>query len=230
MARFDLHVHSWYSLDAASRPEDLIEAARRVGLDGIAITDHDTCEAHDYCLERGLANADGTPVDGFLVVPGVEVSTADGHLLCLGTTLPDLAGRPALEVCAAVIQRGGVPVPAHPFDAWRHGIKAATLDKLPLTALEVFNAAVSSRSFNAAALHYADGRGLRGLAGSDAHHASAVGISHTELTIGAISVGSVVEAIRTTAFPAGTYLSRREALKKHFANFLRAAKRSAPRR
>jgi len=227
MARFDLHVHSWYSADAASKPEDLIRAARAKGLDGIAITDHDTCRAHAYCLEHGLATADGLPVDGFLVVPGVEVSTADGHLLCIGTTLPDLTGKPAAEVAAAILERGGIPVPAHPFDRWRHGIIPKILDTLPLTALEVFNAAVSSKAFNASAFQYASERGLAGLAGSDAHHASAVGISHTELSIGRVSVSDLLSAIPTHAVPKGSYLSAKEALKKHFANFLRSPR--APR-
>ncbi len=58
-------------------------------------------------------------MDGFLVVPGVEVSTADGHLLCIGTTLPNMLGKPALEVEAEIHARGGVAIPAHPYDRWR---------------------------------------------------------------------------------------------------------------
>ena len=45
--RFDLHLHSFYSADAAASPEELIAAARAPGLNGIAITDHDSCEAHE---------------------------------------------------------------------------------------------------------------------------------------------------------------------------------------
>ena len=75
--RFDLHVHSFFSKDATGSPESLIEAALAKGLSGIAITDHDTCEAHAYLKAKPLP-------EGFLVVPGVEVSTAEGHLLCLG--------------------------------------------------------------------------------------------------------------------------------------------------
>ena len=69
--RFDLHVHSYFSSDAAGAPEELIVAARAKGLSGIAITDHDTCEAHDYLIEKGLERPDGQPAHGFLVVPGV---------------------------------------------------------------------------------------------------------------------------------------------------------------
>ncbi|MGH8100491.1 MAG: PHP domain-containing protein, partial [Chthoniobacterales bacterium] len=77
---FDLHCHSFFSGDGVSSPEDLIAAARAKGLHGIAITDHNTCDAVTYLLEKGLMRLDGQPVDGFLVLPGVEVTTSDGHL------------------------------------------------------------------------------------------------------------------------------------------------------
>src|SRR5204862_774268 len=87
---FDLHCHSFFSGDGVSSPEDLIAAARAKGLHGIAITDHNTCDAVTYLLEKGLMRLDGQPVDGFLVLPGVEVTTSDGHLLCIGAELPYL--------------------------------------------------------------------------------------------------------------------------------------------
>src|SRR5207244_11810382 len=76
-----LHTHSFFSGDGVSSPEDLIAAARAKGLSGIAITDHNTCDAVNYLLEKGLMRLDGLPVNDFLVLPGVEITTADGHLL-----------------------------------------------------------------------------------------------------------------------------------------------------
>ena len=84
---FDLHTHSFFSGDGVSSPEDLIAAARAKGLHGIAMTDHNTCDAVTYMLEKGLMRLDGQPVDDFLVLPGVEVTTADGHLLCIGARI-----------------------------------------------------------------------------------------------------------------------------------------------
>ncbi|MEI6280158.1 MAG: PHP domain-containing protein, partial [Verrucomicrobiae bacterium] len=170
--RFDLHVHSFFSKDATGSPESLIGAARAKGLSGIAITDHDSCEAHEYLKGKPLPA-------GFLMVPGVEVSTAEGHLLCLGITLPRLKGAPAKEVLDRVKSGGGIAIPAHPFDQWRAGIRPPVLDALDLEAIEVFNAAVTSRGYNDRALAYAQGRGLSMIAGSDAHHSSAVGVSTT---------------------------------------------------
>src|SRR5712672_4728382 len=102
---FDLHTHSFFSGDGVSSPEDLIAAARAKGLHGIAITDHNTCQAVPYLIKKGLMRADGIAVSDFLVLPGVEVTTAEGHLLCIGTTLPEagkLKGRLAREVCELI--------------------------------------------------------------------------------------------------------------------------------
>ncbi len=98
---------------------------------------------------------------------------------CIGTTLPDMAGHPAIEVVNAIHERGGVAIPAHPYDRWRSGIRKDVLDTLDLHAIEVFNAAVTSRKFNADAHAYATSRGLSMTASSDAHHSSAVGVSST---------------------------------------------------
>jgi len=107
---FDLHLHTHYSADACGSPEAMVAAAKRRGLSGIAITDHNTCDAVDYLTRQGMIRKDGQAVDGFLIVPGVEVSTADGHLLCLGTSLPFMKGKPAAEVVTAIRERGGVAV------------------------------------------------------------------------------------------------------------------------
>ncbi len=220
--RFDLHVHSFFSGDAASSPEALVAAARRRGLAGIAITDHNSCKAHAYCREHGLSNAEGTPVDGFLVVPGVEVSTADGHMLCIGTTLPDMLGLPAVEVEATIQELGGVAIPAHPYDRWRAGIREKILDQLTTPVIEGFNAAVTSREFNAQARAYAERTGRRMTAGSDAHHASAVGTASTGYELDEFSVAGLRRAVVRGGERDENYLSRVEGFKKHFGNWFRA--------
>ena len=99
--KIDLHTHTFFSGDGVSSPEENIAAAREKGLHGFAITDHNTCEAITYLLDKGLMREDGQPVDDFLIIPGVEVTTAEGHLLCIGATLPTpmkLKGKPAREV------------------------------------------------------------------------------------------------------------------------------------
>ena len=219
----DLHVHSWFSGDASASPEMLVSHARERGLHGIAITDHGTCGAYEHCLAHGLATRDGRPVDGFLIVPGVEIYAREGHVLCIGALLEDRWNdKPLAEIVRETTKRGSVAIPAHPFDRWRAGVGEKGLDSVPeLAAIETFNPA-SSRGANAKARRYARERGLAAIAGSDAHHASAVGVCWTEFDLDELSVSAIVAAItRGAGTPHEAYLSKREALKKHFANWFR---------
>ena len=218
---FDLHLHTHYSADACDSPEAMVAAAKRKGLSGIAVTDHNTCDAVTHLTRKGLIRTDGLPVEGFLIVPGVEVSTADGHLICLGTTLPVMKGRPAAEVVAAILERGGIAVAPHPFDRFRAGIRAAVLDDLDLAALETFNAAVTLKSFNTEAAAYAAKRGLAATAGSDAHHATAAGISSTAYDLPELSLQALLAAIPMGGILNANYLPFREAMRKNFGNWFR---------
>src|SRR5262249_19447533 len=130
--KIDLHTHSFFSGDGVSSPEELIAAARAKGLDGIAITDHNTCDAIPYLIERGSMREVGLPFDDFLVIPGVELTTAEGPLLCIGGCLPYLKGKPAREVCEMIHEHGGLAIPPHPYDLFRAGIRFNTLETLPV--------------------------------------------------------------------------------------------------
>ncbi len=112
----DLHAHSTAS-DGAVSPADLVEAARRVGLRAIAITDHDTIAGNDEAVAAGVSF-------GIRVVRGCELSAYDGdfeiHLLALhisdaGAIRPSLDGfqRERVERGHAIVERlsqAGAPV------------------------------------------------------------------------------------------------------------------------
>ena len=221
----DLHSHSFFSGDGVSSPEDLIAAARAKGLHGLAITDHNTSEAVTYLLEKGLMRLDGLPVDNFLVLPGVEITTADGHLLCIGATLPYLKGKPARKVCEMIHERGGLAIPPHPYDLFRAGIRFSTLEKLPIDAIEVFNAATTLRRYNRYAFKYAQIRGLPMIAASDAHHAAAVGTAYTILNCDELSVKSALAQIVKSNELNQKYQTPRDSLRKTWNNWLRLRRR-----
>ena len=221
----DLHCHTFFSGDGVSSPEELIAGARAKGLHGVAITDHNTCDAITYLLEKGLMRADGAPVDDFLIIPGVEITTAEGHLLCIGATLPFLKGRPALEVCEMIHQRGGLAIPPHPYDLFRAGIRFSTLETLPIDAIEVFNAATTLRRYNRYAYKYAQARGLPMTAASDAHHAAAVGTAYTILNTEDFSVKGVLAQILKGTDLNQRYLTPRDSMRKTWNNWLRLRRR-----
>src|ERR1044072_7586955 len=221
----DLQTHSFFSGDGVSSPEDMIAAARAKGLQGIAITDHNTCDAVNYLLQKGLMRLDGLPVDGFLVLPGVEVTTADGHLLCIGAELPYLKGKPAREVCDIIHQRGGLAIPPHPYDLFRAGIRFSTLETLPIDALEVFNAATTLGRYNRYAFKYAQVRGLPMTAASDAHHAEAIVTAYTILNSDYFSVRGVLTQIVKNNELNQNYLTPRDSVRKTWNNWMRLRRR-----
>ena len=227
----DLHTHTFFSGDGVSSPEDLVASARAKGLHGLAITDHNTCDAMEYCLEKGLMRIDGLPVDSFLILPGVEVTTDEGHLLCIGTTLPhpeSLKGRQARDVCQLIHEHGGLAIPPHPYDLFRAGIRFATLETLPVDAIEVFNAATTLRRYNTYAFKYAQLRGLPMTAASDAHHAAAVGTAYTILNCQELSVKSLLAQILQGNELNQRYLTPRESMLKTWNNWMRLRRKKRP--
>ena len=221
----DLHCHSWFSGDGVSSPESLIASAKQKGLHGFAMTDHNTSDACRYMLDKGLLREDGQPVDDFLVIPGVEVTTAEGHLLCLGVVLPYMKGAPAKEVCELTHELGGLAIPPHPYDLFRAGIRQSVLDELPIDALEVFNAATTLKRYNRLAFEYAQRRGLPMTAASDAHHESAIGTAYTILHTSDFSVGGILHQIKLGTELNQRYISPREALRKTWGNWFRLRKK-----
>ncbi len=78
--RIDLHTHSSIS-DGTDTPSNLVDRARQIGLDVVALTDHDTFAGLDEAVSRGEQV-------GVRVVRGMELSCSrDGesvHLLAYG--------------------------------------------------------------------------------------------------------------------------------------------------
>lgn len=219
--KIDLHCHSFFSGDGVSSPEDLIAAAKAKGLHGFALTDHNTCDGYYYLVDHGLAREDGRPVDGFLVLPGVEVTTAEGHLLCLGATLPVLRGAPAAKVCELIRAHGGLAIPPHPYDFFRAGIREPELDRLPIDAIEVFNAATTFKRYNRQAFDYARARKLPMTAGSDAHDAAALGTAYTILPTDDFSVRGVLAQVLQNTGLTQRYLTPADSFRKTWNNWLR---------
>lgn len=221
----DLHTHTFFSGDGVSSPEENIAAAREKGLHGIAVTDHNTCDAVTYLLEKGLMREDGQPVDNFLIIPGVEVTTDEGHLLCIGATLPYLKGKPARVVCEIIHERGGLAIPPHPYDLFRAGIRFPVLETLPIDALEVFNAATTLRRYNRYAFKYAQLRGLPMTASSDAHHSEAIGTAYTILNTEDFSMQGILAQLIKSNELNQHYLTPRDSMRKTWNNWLRLRRR-----
>jgi hypothetical protein len=171
MLKLDLHLHSCYSNDAIGSPEELIKLLRKRGLAGMALTDHNTIEGNVQALKSA-------PKD-FIVVPGVEVSTKDGHVLALNVTENIPQGLSVEETVERIIDAGGVPVVPHLFRLLS-GIKEEKLRVIhsKISAIEVFNGC-SVPSTNLKTAKVAHAFYLGGTGGSDSHDPQYAGYAYT---------------------------------------------------
>jgi len=224
----DLHCHSRFSADGVAEPEALVSEARAKGLHGFAITDHNTCACVDYFEQHGFLNKQGLPVNGLLIIPGQEITTAEGHLLALGVRLPDLKGIPAFEAVELIHKAGGLAIPPHPYDFFRAGIREPVLETLAIDALEVFNAATTLKRYNRQAFAYAQERGLPMTAASDAHDSAALGTAYSILEADTFSLAGVLDAIRKGPALRQRYLTPANALKKTWNNVFRLRRKRRP--
>jgi len=188
MLKLDLHLHSCYSDDAIGTPEMLISTLRKRGLHGMALTDHNTIEGNLKALAAAPKN--------FIVIPGVEVSTVDGHLLALNVTKNIPRGLPVEETVAYVIDAGGIPIIPHLFRLLS-GIKKSNLQKIrsKVSAIEVFNGC-SIPNTNLKAAKVAHAYNLGGTGGSDSHDPLYAGYSYTVVDTTDTRVDAILSEIQ----------------------------------
>lgn len=184
MLRFDLHVHTTHSRDAFCSVKEAVEAARAKGLDGIAITDHNTIGGHPEAKKLSR--------DGFLVIPGIEISSTDGHILALGVSELVPQGLPAGETVKLIRELGGIAVAAHPFLPWKNHM---LVYKAKFDAIEAFNSRALFPS-NRLARRFAERNHFPTTAGSDAHFPDEVGLASVMLNCEK-KVGSILKEIKS---------------------------------
>ncbi len=173
--RVDCHSHTWASPDSKTDPKDLVARAREVGLNKIAVTDHNTI--------AGALEAERLAPD--LVIVGEEIATeTGGELIAYFVTEAVPAHLPVAETIRRLREQGAVISISHPLDVLRNSAlgEALTREFLPqVDALEVFNARclLSKHNESAAALAREGGRAVT--AGSDAHTVREIGAGHITL-------------------------------------------------
>ena len=198
MKKFDLHIHSTLSkhhiwgIDGIHGPEQIVEMAIRMGLDGIAITDHNCVKGSQRAIQ--YVNEKHLPL---LVIPGAEIRSSEGDILALGIQ-EDI--KPKLSIFDTVDQikaQGGIAIAAHPYKYnTKLGVKlldAAVSSRFD--AIEVFNSCVR-KGANMKALQLAEKLKMVGVAGSDAHSMENIGRCVTCLEIENLSVEAVFHAIK----------------------------------
>lgn len=164
----ELHQHTDASKDSLVKPQKLLDHCARIGIDRVAITDHNSIE--------GALAAKAIAPDRVIV--GEEIETTQGELLgyFLSEWVPN--GLEPLETIKHLRAQGAVISVSHPFDTTR-GPKwtYAQLEAIApyVDAFEVFNARCLTNKPNKKAAAFVREHGLLATVGSDAHTLIEVG-------------------------------------------------------
>jgi glycosyltransferase involved in cell wall biosynthesis/predicted metal-dependent phosphoesterase TrpH len=172
----DLHVHSHHSADCAVPVADLLARAAELGIDVLAICDHNS-------VAGGLEGCALAGRYGVRVIVGEEVKTAQGELigLFLEETIPE--GKSFAETIAAIRAQGGVVYVPHPFDRL-HFVPSRTVlreNVAGLDVVEVFNSRLAFPAFNETAERFARRYRIAAAAGSDSHVLPGLGTAMTAM-------------------------------------------------
>jgi predicted metal-dependent phosphoesterase TrpH len=149
-------------------PEELVFYAKKRGLDGVAITDHDR-------LDGALKIAAQTD---FLIIPGIEISSSDGHVVALNVTGIVSGKLSASETVNRIHDAGGIAVACHPVGLFKGSLGKHTNSSFD--AVEVINSSAIPFSYAVKqSMKIASRLGKPRLAGSDAHYGPEIGCAYT---------------------------------------------------
>ncbi len=166
----DFHIHSHHSKDCVMPVADILERAREVGLDVVAITDHDSAAG-------GLEARELADRYGVRVIVGEEVKSSEGEVigLFLERTIP--GGMTFAESIAAIREQGGIVYVPHPFDRLHRIPSPAVLraNVADIDVVEVFNSRLAFPGFNELAERFAQRYRLPAAGGSDSHVLPGIG-------------------------------------------------------
>ena len=179
----DLHVHSTYSSDSIITPKELVFYARKRGLNAVAVTDHNQVEG-----ARKIARE-----TDFLIIPGTEVSSRDGHIIGLNVNEVIPRGLSADETVDRIHKAGGIAIACHPHALFKGSIGQHVTAKFD--AVETINASsFPFRSASSKAEKLAQRFGLPRVAGTDAHYGPVIGCAYTVID-SELNVESILKAI-----------------------------------
>ena len=173
MKAYDLHCHTWYSPCSNLNPKLILKLAKKRGLNGIAITDHNEIKAA-YQISKLNKDKD------FEVVIASELSVNGGHITALYVNeVPKKLD--FFSVVDSVKAQGGLLILAHPYDLTRKHFNSKFIkeNRKYFDGIEVFNSREIFNIFNNKALQTKNELGVAAVGGSDSHFSFEVGRTKT---------------------------------------------------
>jgi predicted metal-dependent phosphoesterase TrpH len=195
--RLDLHNHTRFSADGLMSPATLLRAAAALGIDCVAVTDHDSVRGALEAL--ALAESDSSLPR---VIPGIELSTLDGEIIGLYVKEPIPAGLPLETAVRLIRKQNGLVYLPHPYDLFRRGTISRGARQRAAELADIIEV-VNGRSLGPRAGRKAAGLARRlgkpAGAGSDAHRKTEVGLAYVvvdeypsrDTLVGLINAGKV---------------------------------------
>ncbi len=168
MLKADFHIHTKFSMDSENTPEDIITRCQELGIDCIAVADHDA-------VEGALQIQKMAP---FKVIVAEEILTFNGEVMAMFIKERIASGIPIEEAVDRIHAVGGLVCIPHPFDPLR-GLRLSDEDfeKLApkIDIIEVFNARCRVSRAATKARAFANLHQLPVTGGSDAHTIREIG-------------------------------------------------------
>ena len=182
--KIDLHVHSFYSVDSLITPKEIAYYAKKRDLDGVAVTDHDRL---DSALRMSKEK-------DFLILPGMEITSSDGHIVALNVQNPVAKRLTAEETVDRVHNAGGITIACHPGAMFKGSLGNHTTSMFD--AVEVINSsAIPFRHSVKRGERIASRLKIARVAGSDAHYGPEIGCAYT-LIDAEPDIDDIVNAIK----------------------------------
>ena len=202
----DLHTHTHpLSHDSLLSPDELIEATKAAKLDALCLTEHDFFWDHTEAAALSKRH-------GFLVIPGIEVNTEDGHIVVFGLDRFVYGMHRMHELAHLADAAGAVMIAAHPYrrqlpfelrheGEWTHALERAVANPalVHVTAIETHNGRGTDRE-NAFSTEVAARLNLPTTGSSDAHEPKDVGRAATEFERRITSLEDLIAELKAGRF------------------------------
>lgn len=199
----DLHIHTLIGSHCSLiELQDLIKQAKRLKLDGICITDHDSTAGIWQARKMKIGEEEGIKVFG-----GVEVSTREGHVIVFSKDIEEIK-LPiyVVDLISWAHSKGGVVIPVHPF---RKGVPCLYNKLYEISgfdAIEILNGNCKEE-MNILSWLASLKLGIPGTGGSDAHTLTQVGKYATIFETNIESEDELIEAIKSGNYQAVRWVS-----------------------
>lgn len=186
--KLDLHLHTSHSYDCDLSLDQIEEKCLEIGLDGYAVTDHDSIEGVSEALNRK---------NGLTVIPGLEVSAKGAHVLGLGISEIISDNQGILKTVDDIHEKGGLAVLAHPYGLPKSWVNIHKVKDAGFDAIETSNSSqIPYKIIHNLNNRLAEKLQLPKTGGSDSHVIDTIGRSYTVIDTDTPTVNDILNSIK----------------------------------